>query len=426
MLIHVVEPGETVSSIANTYGVSVQSVIADNDLREPYLLAVGQTLVIQFPQEIYVVKQGQTLSEIAWLSGQSLNQLYRNNPALHALPDIRPGQRLVLSYHQEKEGSLMVTGYAYPYINQELLRQTLPYLTYLIPFTYGFTPQGELVKPDDAEIVQLGLSYDVASLFHFSTLTEEGDFSSELSHLLLNDPDLQNVILEKILQEIVAKGYRGLDFDFEYVFAEDRDAYSAFVAKASTLLNPLGYLVFVALAPKTADDQNSLLYVGQDFAALGQAANYVFLMTYEWGYAFGPPMAVAPLPEVRRAVDYAMSRIPAEKIILGIPNYGYDWRLPYSPGQQAFSLSNVAAIQRAIQHGAIIQYDENAQAPYFYYNDSDGIQHIVWFEDARSIRAKLALANEYHLVGVGYWNLYRPFPQNWRVLNALYDIPQSL
>ena len=73
MLIHVVEPRETVSSIANTYGVSVQSVIADNDLREPYLLAVGQTLVIQFPQEIYVVKQGQTLSEIAWLSGQSLN-----------------------------------------------------------------------------------------------------------------------------------------------------------------------------------------------------------------------------------------------------------------------------------------------------------------------------------------------------------------
>ena len=51
--------------------------------------------------------------------------------------------------------------------------------------------------------------------------------------------------------------------------------------------------------------------------------------------------------------------------------------------------------------------------------------HEVWFEDARSIRAKLALIPEYGLRGVGYWNLMRDFPQNWRVLNALYRIREA-
>ena len=164
------------------------------------------------------------------------------------------------------------------------------------------------------------------------------------------------------------------------------------------------------------------LYEGKDYRALGEAADHVLLMTYEWGYTYGPPMAVAPLPQVRDVVEYAVTEIPASKINLGIPNYGYDWPLPYERGvTRAQTLGNVQAVQLAIARGAAIEFDETAQSPYFNYVE-DGTEHEVWFEDARSIAAKLSLIPEYGLSGAGYWNLMRPFAQNWLVLDSLFHI----
>ena len=134
--------------------------------------------------------------------------------------------------------------------------------------------------------------------------------------------------------------------------------------------------------------------------------------SYEWGYTYGPPMAVAPIRNVRQVVEYALTEIPPEKIWLGIPTYGYDWTLPYEKGSRAVSLSNPRALELAAAHRAAIRYDETAQSPWFPYTDENGRQHEVWFEDARSIRAKLELTGQYGLSGAGYWSLLRPFAQN--------------
>ena len=83
---------------------------------------------------------------------------------------------------------------------------------------------------------------------------------------------------------------------------------------------------------------------------------------------------------------------------------------------------NPEAVALAARHYAAIRFDPRAQAPWFRYVDGQGQEHEVWFEDARSIRSKLALSAELELYGVGYWNLMRPFPQNWAVLNSLYEI----
>ena len=145
--------------------------------------------------------------------------------------------------------------------------------------------------------------------------------------------------------------------------------------------------------------------------------------SYEWGYTYGPPMAVAPLPNVRMVLDYAVTEIPPSKIFLGVPNYGYDWPLPFVQGTtRARSISNQEAVRLAIQYGADIQYDENAQSPFFHYTDENGTVHEVWFEDARSMRAKLALVAEYGFQGAGFWNLMRPSSQTWMTLSSLYDI----
>lgn len=132
---------------------------------------------------------------------------------------------------------------------------------------------------------------------------------------------------------------------------------------------------------------------------------------------------MAPLPQVEAVLDYALTEIPADQIFLGIPNYGYDWPLPYQQGiTRARSISNQEAIQLAIQYRVAIQYDETAQAPFFHYTDTNGMIHEVWFEDARSMEAKLRLASENGLRGAGYWNIMRPFSQTWLTLASLFEI----
>jgi len=426
MDIHVVRPGDTLYSISLEYGVSLSRLIADNQLPNPSRLVIGQTIVIQYPNKTYSVRPGDTLTAIAEANHLTVRQLRQNNPVLHGTDTVFPGQELVLSYQQKKEGVLSVNGYAYPFIDPERLTEVLPYLTNLTPFTYGFTPQGELVMLDDQHLLEQARQAGVAPLLHLSTLTEDDGFSNELAHIVLTNPQVQDNLVSNLLDTLRAKEYRGLDVDFEFLPPEDAQAYADFVGRLRTMLSPMGLPVIVALAPKTFARQPGLLYEGHDYALLGNTADQVLLMTYEWGYTYGPPMAVAPIRNVRQVVEYALTEMPPEKIWLGIPNYGYDWLLPFQPGSRADSISNQEAILLAARYNAAIRFDEQAQSPWFRYIDEDGREHEVWFEDARSIRSKLALIPEYGLYGAGYWNLMRPFPQNWLVLNALYHIREPL
>lgn len=426
MVIHVVQAGDTLYSLAAEYGVPMSQIAADNGLVTMEPLVVGQALVIRFPAVTHTVRIGETLTAISREYGVSLRELYRNNPSLARRNAIWPGETLVIAYRQEPGPEISVNAYAYPFISDQLLRSTLPFLTYVTPFTYGFTPTGELVMLNDERIIAAAKAIGTAPLMHLSTLTEEGGFSNDLAHLILNDQALQDRLIENLIANLRERGYRGLDVDFEYVFAQDAAAYAAFLAKLTRRLNPLGFPVIAALAPKTSASQPGVLYEGHDFAAIGAAVNQVLLMTYEWGYTYGPPMAVAPIPNVRQVIEYALTEIPAGKIYMGVPNYGYDWPLPFVQGEtRATSISSQQAIALARRYRVDIQYDERAQSPWFRYTDERGIVHEVWFEDARSIEAKLALIPEYGLIGAGYWNLMREFPQNWLVLSSLYQIREE-
>ena len=427
MTIHVVRAGESLRSVAAQYGVPPGLLAGLNGTTEKTPLAVGQTLVVRLPAEVHTVSAGETVYGIARRYGLSVRQLYQNNFSLGGRSELAVGQTLVLAYADTPLRTIGVNGYAYPHISGTLLDAALPYLTYLTPFTYGFTETGALVPLDDGRLLAAAGRQRAAALLHLSTLTEDGRFSNERSSALLADEALQETLAQSLLQTMREKGFYGLDVDFEYVPPHEREAYAAFITRLRETLNPLGYPVIVALAPKTSAAQRGLLYEAHDYALLGEAANAVFLMTYEWGYTYGPPMAVAPLPQVRAVLDYAVTEIAPARILLGVPLYGYDWPLPFVQGEtRAQSVSPVQAVEQAVRAGAEILYDETAQAPYYTYADPAGREHIVWFEDARSIEAKLRLVDEYGLQGVGYWSLMRPFPQNWAVLSALYDIETLL
>ncbi len=433
MIIYVVQPGDTLDSIAREYGVPLSRLISQNELNEDGKITVGQTIVILYPEQVYTVQQGDTLEGIAESYGVSVNQLLRNNPILKGTDNLFVGQTIIIDYSTEKAGEMAVNGYIYPFVERETLIRTLPYLTYITLFTYGFTPDGQLVDRgitdfglDEDEIISLSREYGVAPIMHLSTLTEAGVFSSELGNAFLNNRQAQDVLIQNIITRMNEKNYYGFDVDFEYLDGSNRDNYTDFVRRLAIALNENGYMLITALIPKASGEQPGGLYESHDYGGIGAVSDYVLLMTYEWGYTFGPPMAVAPLNEVERVLNYGVSVINPDKIFLGVPNYAYDWPLPYVSGTtKAKKISNVDAVELAIEKGVNIEFDEVAQTPYFNYTEN-GTEHVVWFDDARSIDEKLNLVPEYGLYGVGYWNLMQWFPQNWLVLNAKYNISKVL
>ncbi|MBD5155645.1 MAG: LysM peptidoglycan-binding domain-containing protein [Oscillibacter sp.] len=421
MEIHVVQAGETLYGIAGQYGVDPVLLEELNGVPPGGALAVGQTLVIRRVDTFHTVQSGQTLDSIARQYGVPLRQLYRNNYHLGGNPAIQPGQTLVIAYQDRPTSATHTNGYAYPFITRALLSAELPYMSYLTPFTYGITASGGLLPLADEMLLSEAARLGTVPLMHLSTLTETDNFSSERAVQVLTDLPLQAALIDQIVATITEKSYRGLDVDFEYIPGAQRENYAAFIRTLRERLAPMGLPVIVALAPKTYAQQPGLLYEAHDYALLGAAADFVLLMTYEWGYTAGPPMAVSPLPNVRQVLDYAVTEIPREKIYLGISNYGYDWPLPFRQGvTRARSISNQEAVELALRYGAEIQFDQTAQSPWFNY--TAGTPHVVWFEDARSMSAKLRLIDEYGLYGAGYWNLMRPYPQGWAVLNALYQV----
>lgn len=375
MKIYVVQQGDSVDSIASSQGVSVEALTYDNQIQAPYRLAIGQALYIR-----------------------------GDGPSEDRTP-------------------LYVFGYAYPFIIPENLDNTLPFLTDLYVFSYGFTENGDLVPPmaDDDWMIDRALEAGVRPILTLTPLGADGRFNNNLVTTMVHNPQIQQRLLWNLGLKMQEKRFGGLDIDFEYIMADDRLAYADFVARTTEIMNQFGYQVSVALAPKTSAEQAGLLYEGVDYGLLGAAANRVLLMTYEWGYTFGPPMAVAPINLVRRVVEYALTEIPVYKISLGIPNYGYDWPLPYERGvTRAETISNLEAIEIAIENGAEIQFDEEAMTPYFRYWKF-GIQHEVWFEDVRSYQAKFDLIKEYGLTGAGYWQLMQFFRANWLLLSQMFE-----
>lgn len=426
MIIHTVKSGETVQSIAEQYSVPASRIISDNFIEDADRLAVGQTLIILFPKVTYTVRQGDTLAGIAELFGTDVMTLWQNNPLLDGGSDIVPGQVLNILYGERKMGRVVTSGFAYPETEEAVLRRTLPYLTRLSIFTYGISSKGDLIPANDDRLITLAKEYGTQPVMVLSSRTEDGTFNSENFKRILDDEKQSIRYINSILQTAKSKGYDGVEADFEYLGSDYEDKYTDFINDLRSALDNEEIFLVVDLPPKNSDDQAGSLYAGVDYSALGEAADNVFLMTYEWGYRYSAPMAVSPENKVREVVEYAVDGIDPQKILLGIPNYGYVWQIPYVEGEtQAVSVSNVEATNLAVDFGAEIKFDEVAASPNFTFSVSENdapSNYEVWFEDARTVKGALDMIADYGLLGFGVWNIRRYFPQLWAVVNSTYEI----
>lgn len=372
MYIYTVKPGDTLFDIAQKNGVTISALVAANQLSDPYKLSVGLALVI-------------------------------------------PGQSI-------RERSIVVNGYAFPGISDIALLGALQYLTYLSVFSAKTRIDGTITELNDTALIRKCYVNGVAPVLTLTNQRESGGFSGDIAHAVIADEEVKTKLIQNVMEYLDRRNYFGLNIDFEYVREEDRTLYTQFLLDFAAALRRVGYSLSVALAPKISQEQSGLLYTAHDYGAVGSIADKVIIMTYEWGYTYGEPMAVAPIDKVRQVLDYAVMEMPPEKILMGMANYGYSWTLPYKKGTAARPLSLSEIPQTAYSQYADIRFDDTAQSPFFRYYDSAGTEHIAWFEDPRSIEAKLKLVSEYGLGGVSYWNINTLYRPNWAVLSGMYGI----
>jgi spore germination protein len=418
--IHVVQSGENLWAIAQRYRVNWQGIATANQLADPSQLVVGQALVIPTPDSYYVVQPGESLWVIARRYGTTVQTIMRMN---HISNPSQVHSGMVLRMPPKVKPVIEVNAYVENMgpAGQREVQAVGKHLTYLSPFSYHVKTDGSLVPLDDSAIIRIGQSQHAAAMMVITNF-EGGTFHPEIAHAIFTNQQAQDSLINHVLTVMREKGYKALNIDFEYVSPADRELYNQFLRRMVTRLHAEGYLVSSALAPKVAG-QTGLLYTAHDYKAHGEILDFVVLMTYEWGWSGGPARAVAPITEVRKVLDYAVTLIPRDKIVMGMPLYGYDWTLPYVRGAAwAPQISPQEAIRRAAVHHAAIQYDPIAQSPFFHYFDQNGKEHEVWFEDARSVQVKFDTVKEYKLRGVSYWVLGNPFPQNWLLLEDNFQV----
>lgn len=425
MLLYTVQQGENLYEISKQYNLNREQVIKENGLEEITYLIPGQVLIFDLEKLAYTVQKEDTIASISRKFNLSPITIIRDNNLSY--PDrLSVGTTIIINGQNEILGTIEVNGYIVPEtpeIDTAIVKDVGMDLTYITPSNYIVNEDGTLREFDDAAIVAISNQMGVSMLMSISNAGGPG-FDPERAHVIISSKAIQETLFNNILKVMQAKGYMGLNINFEMLFPEDRQLYNEFLQNAVNFFHPYNYPLSTALVPKTYDMTTGKWWGAHDYKAQGAILDFVIVMTYDWGCGACPPMAVAPINEMIKVLDYAVSVIPRNKILMGMPFYGFDWKLPFKTGQMGKLVDYTSALGLAAKYGSKIEFDILSQVPYFYYFTSDGIRHVVWFEDARSFRAKYNLVDQYSLRGVSYWVLGLSAPQNWIVLRNMFLVAQ--
>ncbi|WP_026893426.1 LysM peptidoglycan-binding domain-containing protein [Lacrimispora aerotolerans] len=424
MTIHIVQAGETISSISEQYKIPVDRLIMENGITNPENLAIGQTIVIVQPKTVYVVQPGDTLASIAQQYNVSPMEILRNNPNLSDRVYLYAGETIVIEYQTNRTRTIATSGYTFSYIDRSVLIKTLPFLSYLTIFNYRATEEAEIVTAgNDTDLIHLAESYGVAPIMFVSTIAEDGMVNREVNYTILNNPDIQVLLIENSLQIMKEKGYHGINIYIEDISYDNIDKLSEYLRRASAIFRSEGFRILITITPVTNIDNSGISLERIDYSKLADYVDGIIFASYDWARTFGYPSSVFPVNILTELLDYSVDIIPPEKIFLGITTLGYDWSLPYIPGSTGATIvTNNGAVQIAAENNIPIQFNEPAQSPYFYYMSSDGFLHVIWFKDARSFEARINLVSEYNLQGLSVWTIMRFDAQMWLIINNEYYI----
>ncbi|HUG17008.1 MAG TPA: glycosyl hydrolase family 18 protein, partial [Thermomicrobiales bacterium] len=292
------------------------------------------------------------------------------------------------------------------------LKEHIGQLDIVSPYFYHLTPSGTIKAFDEPATTRLLKDNGVKVLPLIQNESRWNDFRTTIE-----TPEKRAAIVDRLYELVQTKAYDGVHIDFEGVNAADRDLLTDLMTRLYAAFHPQGWLVSQAVIARTSD--TSTYWGGAyDYPKLSQVNDYITIMAYDYGYASRiDPIAVAPLWWVEDVVSYAVTRIPREKLLLGIPLYGYDWNT--TSGPPAKSVTHAVAMQLATRSGATAGYSMEHQAPWVKYTDDNGHSHETWFENGASFEAKLRLVTDHRVAGFATWRLGHEDPAVWTVIAGL-------
>ncbi|WP_051515790.1 glycosyl hydrolase family 18 protein [Candidatus Blastococcus massiliensis] len=239
----------------------------------------------------------------------------------------------------------------------------------------------------------------------------DGTWQGQMIADLLADPDRAEAHREALVDLALGNGWDGIDIDYEALPPTAGPQFIDFLTALGADLDEHGLALTVAVPARTGDENPGTL--AYSYRLLGEVADQVRVMTYDHSWSGGEAGPVAPLDWVSSVIDYALERVPADKLMLGLPTYGYDW-----VGTRGEVVNAADAVALADEVGAEPVWDE-ASASWTFDYVRDGEQHTVWYEDARSLRAAQTLARDAGLRGVAIWQLGGEDPAVWPALAAV-------
>ncbi|MEX1157591.1 MAG: glycosyl hydrolase family 18 protein [Thermomicrobiales bacterium] len=292
------------------------------------------------------------------------------------------------------------------------LDANLDRLDIVTPYWYHVTPAGEIKSFSQPTVTAMLQANGIKVLPLVQNESRWDEFTKTIE-----TSEKRDAIVARLVTIVESNGYDGIQVDFEAVNADDVDLMTDFMKRLHTAFKLRDWIVSQAVVARTSD-ASSYWGGAYDYQELAKFNDYIAIMAYDYGYAGRPdPIAVAPIWWVDNVIDYAVTRIPREQIILGVPFYGYDWNV--SKGPPATSVSHKMAMALAERPDTTLTYDQDDDANRLRYKDDHGDDHEVWFESADSFEAKLQIVTDNRLAGFAAWRLGHEDPETWKVIASL-------
>lgn len=277
----------------------------------------------------------------------------------------------------------------------------------IAPTWLSFGADGKLVNRTDTRM----LKWAKGRGLKVTPLVANSPFKPETARPIIEDDEAVKSSVAALLDAVQSMDADGLNVDIEGVAPTDRARYNVFIAALCEAFHRNNLIVTVDLPAKTSDAPASAWAGWADYAFIGRHVDQAQLMCYDEHWSGGSPGPIASIPWVRRVLEYAVTYIPREKIVLGMPFYGYDWPAEGS----ASEVTGVRAAEMIRTLGVQPQWDHEAQSAWFTYTGDIG-KRTVYYETSRTLKARLDLAREFKLAGVSIWRLGDESPDFWPLL----------
>lgn len=310
---------------------------------------------------------------------------------------IKPQKRIVLGYYEN------------PWVGQDESTGSYPSmkafsksLSSIGPFWYKVAKDGSIETKENLAVYEEARSLGLKVYPLVTNIREATDN-------ILGNADIRKIATDNLVNLVKEKNYDGINIDFELLAPSHRDNLTAFMQELYPKLKALNKTVIISVFPQVEIHES--VSGAYDYPKLSQYADYLQIMTYDNHWSTSAPGAIAPIDWYEKNIQYAVEHCGADKVLVGVSAYGYDW----DKNNKGETITYPNAIVLADKKGAEIKYDETVQAPYFKYDD-----HEVWFENARSVAAKLNVVAKYKPAGIAIWRMGQEQPEIWQEIDKIF------